>query len=80
MIKGNIEAGNKNEFSNNHKTKLIAGEVYDNVPYIKKAHSYMSQGELEGKKYGKTYSVYLPDPGEVKDGLEANPDLSLIHI
>ena len=74
MIKGNIEAGNNNEFSNNHKTKLIAGEVYDNVPYIKKAHSYMSQGELEGKKYGKTYSVYIPDPGEVKDGLEANPD------
>lgn len=63
-----------NTFSNNHKTKLIAGEVYDNLPYLKKAHSYMSQGELEGKKYGKTYSIYIPDPGEVKDGLEASPD------
>lgn len=63
-----------NEFSNNHKTKLIAGEVYDNLPYLKKAHSYMSQGELEGKKYGKTYSIYIPDPGEVRDGLEASPD------
>jgi hypothetical protein len=34
----------------------------------------MTQGELEGKKYGKTYSVYIPDPGQVSDGLEANPD------
>ena len=74
MIKGNIEAGNVNEFSNNHKTKLIAGEVYDNLPYLKKAHSYMTQGELEGKKYGKNYTVYIPDPGEVHDGLEAVPD------
>jgi hypothetical protein len=74
MIKGNIEAGNKNAFSNNHKTKLIAGEIYDNVPYIKKAHSYMSQSELEGKKYGKNYTVYIPTPGEVHEGLEAKPD------
>jgi len=65
---------NHGTFSNNKKVKLIAGEVYDNLPYLKKAHSYMTQGELEGKKYGKTYSVYIPDPGEVSDGLEANPD------
>jgi hypothetical protein len=63
-----------NQFSNNHKVKLIAGEVYDNLPYLKKAHSYMTQGELEGKKYGKSYSVYIPDCGQVADGLEANPD------
>lgn len=63
-----------NEFSNNHKTKLIAGEVYDNLPYLKKAHSYMTQGELDGKKFGRSYSIYLPDPGEVQDGLEAKPD------
>jgi len=63
-----------NDFSNNKKVKLIAGEVYDNLPYLKKAHSYMTQGELEGKKYGKSYTVYIPDPGEVNDGLEAKPD------
>lgn len=63
-----------NEFTNNKKVKLIAGEVYDNMPYTKKAKSYMSQGELEGKKYGNTYSIYLTDPGEVHDGLEASPD------
>ena len=64
----------KNEFTNNKKVKLIAGEVYDNMPYTKKAKSYMTQGELEGKKYGNTYSIYLTDPGEVHDGLEATPD------
>ena len=63
-----------NDFSNNKKVKLIAGQVYDNVPYIKKAHSYMTQGELEGKKYGREYQIYLPTPGEVHDGLEASPD------
>lgn len=63
-----------NAFSNNHKVKLVAGEVYDNLPYLKKAKSYMSQGELEGKKYGKTYDIYITDPGEVHDGLEASPD------
>lgn len=63
-----------NEFTNNKKVKLIAGEVYDNMPYTKKAKSYMTQGELEGKKYGNTYSIYLTDPGEVRDGLEAMPD------
>ena len=63
-----------NEFTNNKKVKLIAGEVYDNMPYTKKAKSYMTQGELEGKKYGNTYSIYLTDPGEVRDGLEATPD------
>lgn len=63
-----------NEFTNNKKVKLIAGEVYDNMPYTKKAKSYMTQGELEGKKYGNTYSIYLTDPGEVQDGLEAKPD------
>lgn len=63
-----------NNFSNSHKTKLIAAAVYNEAPYLKKAHSYMTQGELEGKKYGRTYSVYIPDPGKAVDGLEADPD------
>lgn len=63
-----------NSFSHNQKVKLFAGEVYDNMPYTKKAKSYMSQGELEGKKCGNTYSIYLTDPGEVHEGLEASPD------
>ena len=63
-----------NTFSNNKKTKLIAGAVVDAMDYVKASHSYMSQGELEGKKYGKSYTIYIPDPGKVSDGLTANPD------
>lgn len=62
------------QFANNLKVKLIAGAVYSNVPYVKKAHSYIPQSELEGKKYGRTYKVYIPDPGKAVDGLEASPD------
>lgn len=62
------------QFANNLKVKLIAGAVYSNVPYVKKAHSYIPQSELEGKKYGRTYKVYIPDPGKAVDGLTASPD------
>lgn len=62
------------QFANNLKVKLIAGAVYSNVPYVKKAHSYIPQSELEGKKYGRTYKVYIPDPGKAVDGLVASPD------
>ena len=62
------------QFTNNLKVKLIAGAVYSNVPYVKKAHSYIPQSELEGKKYGRTYKVYIPDPGKAVDGLVASPD------
>lgn len=62
-----------NEFSHNKKTKLIAASVVDAMDYVKASHSYMSQGELEGKKYGKTYNIYIPVAGEVKEGLVADP-------
>ena len=65
---------NNNMLSHNKKVKAIAGAIYDNVPYLKKAHSYIPQSELEGKKYGRHYSVYIPDPGKAVDGLTASPD------
>lgn len=68
-----------NNFSNSHKTKMIAGAVYNEVPYLKKAHSYMTQGELEGKKYGRTYSVYIPDPGHASNGLDITNDVDNIN-
>lgn len=68
-----------NNFSNSHKTKMIAGAVYNEVPYLKKAHSYMTQGELEGKKYGRTYSVYIPDPGHASNGLDITNDVDSIN-
>lgn len=63
-----------NEFTNNKKTKMIAAVVADNMDYVKKSKSYLSESELKNKKYGKEYKVYIPDPGKVKDGLEADPD------
>ena len=63
-----------NVFSNTDKVKMIATEVADKCPYLKEATSYMTQGQLDGKKYGRTYKVYIPDPGKVVDGLDADPD------
>ena len=63
-----------NEFSVNDRVKLIAGEVYENVPYVKKAVSYMSQEQTKGKKNGQTFKIYIPDPGKTIDGIVADPD------
>ena len=63
-----------NEFSINDRVKLIAGEVYENVPYVKKAVSYMSQEQTKGKKNGQTFKLYIPDPGKTIDGIVADPD------
>lgn len=70
-----------NEFSNTKKVKLIATEVADKCPYLKEATSYMTQGQLDGKKYGRTYKVYIPDPGKVVDGLDADPaDITEVEV
>lgn len=63
-----------NSFSNTKKTKLIAGAVIDAMDYVKASHSYMSQGELDGKKYGRSYKIYIPGTGHVAEGLDAEPD------
>ena len=63
-----------NEFSINDRVKLIAGEVYENVPYVKKAVSYMSQEQTKGKKNGQSFKIYIPDPGKTIDGIVADPD------
>ena len=63
-----------NQLTNNNKVKLVAGAVADELDYIKASVSKMDQSEFKGKKYGKSYSVYIPDVGSVKEGLEASPD------
>ena len=37
-----------NEFSNNAKTKIIAAEIYNEMPYLKKAKSYIPQEQMVG--------------------------------
>lgn len=63
-----------NDFTNNKKVLLVAGAVADELDYIKASVSKMSQEDFKGKKYGKSYSIYIPDVGSVKEGLEASPD------
>lgn len=62
------------KFVNNTKVKLVAAAVADELDYIKASVSKMPQSEFKGKKYGKTYQLYIPDVGTVKEGLEASPD------
>lgn len=59
-------ATNDQTFSNNKKVKMIATAVYANCPYLKKAHSYVPQDQMENKKFGNKYSVYIPDPGKTR--------------
>lgn len=59
-------ATNDQVFDDNRKVKMIATAVYANCPYLKKAHSYVPKDQMEGKKYGNHYSVYLPDPGKTR--------------
>jgi len=63
-----------NNFSNNLKVKMVAAAAADNMDYVKASRSYMSQAELQNKKWGREYKVYIPDPGKVVNGLVADPD------
>lgn len=63
-----------NDFTNNKKVSLVAGAVADELDYIKASVSKMSQADFKGKKFGKSYSIYIPDVGSVHEGLEASPD------
>lgn len=63
-----------NDFTNNKKVLLVAGAVADELDYIKASVSKMTQADFKGKKYGKSYNIYIPDVGSVKEGLEASPD------
>lgn len=62
-----------NKFTNNTKVKLVAGAVADAMDYTKASVSKMSQGEFKGKKYGRSYQVYIPTTAKVVEGTEADP-------
>lgn len=64
----------ENCFSNNKKVQLIARACADEMDYIKASKSYMSQNDFKGKKFGRDYKIYIPDPGKVVDGVVADPD------
>ena len=61
-------------FSNNEKTQIIASLVNEKMDYVKASKSYLKQSDFAGKKFGKSYKIYITDPGKVVDGIVANPD------
>lgn len=62
-----------NKFVHNKKCKLIAASVFDNMDYVKASVSMLSEADMKNKKFGRSYNVYLPDPGKVVQGLKADP-------
>lgn len=62
-----------NSFSNNKKVKLIAANVADARVFTKASVSKMSQSEFAGKKFGKSYTLYIPGKPKVVNGVVADP-------
>lgn len=60
-------------FTKRKALKALAGAIATQMPYIAKASSLFSQSELKGKKYGMSVHGYLPDAGNVYDGIVATP-------
>lgn len=58
----------------NRKVQLIAAAVADNMDYIKASVSKLSEADMANKKFGRSYSVYMPDPGKVIQGIKAEGD------
>lgn len=58
----------------NKKVQLVAAAIADNMDYIKASVSKLSEADMANKKFGRSYEVYMPDPGKVIQGIKANPD------
>lgn len=72
-VYGQVGANVSNSFTNNKKVQLVAANVADARVFTKASVSKMSQGEFSGKKYGKSYSLYIPGHPKVVNGVVADP-------
>lgn len=63
-----------NDFSQNTKVQLVAGAIADNLDYVRASVSKLDQSQMKNKKFGKSYKLYIADPGTVQEGLCAKPD------
>lgn len=63
-----------NKLATNVKVQLVAGAISDELSYLKASVDKMSQADFAHKRFGKSYKLYLADPGSVYEGLEAHPD------
>lgn len=64
----------KNGFVNAKHVERIAAVVADNMPYLAKSRSGLSQEQLKGKKFGTTYNLYLSPLATVRKGVCAEPE------
>lgn len=62
-----------NTFTNNKKVKLVAANIEDQRVFTKASVSKMKQSDFEGKKYGKTYNLYIPGRPKMVNGVVADP-------
>lgn len=63
-----------NGFVNAKHVERIAAVVADNMPYLAKSRSGLSQEQLKGKKFGTTYNLYLAPLATVRSGVCAEPE------
>lgn len=64
----------KNGFVNAKHVERIAAVVADNMPYLAKSRSALTQEQLKGKKFGTSYNMYLPPLATVRKGVCAEPE------
>ena len=64
----------KNGFVNAKHVERIAAVVADNMPYLVKSRSGLSQEQLKGKKFGTTYNLYISPLATVRKGVCADPE------
>lgn len=62
-----------NTFTNNKKVQLVAANIEDQRVFTKASVSKMKQSDFAGKKYGKSYTLYIPGRPKVVNGVVADP-------
>lgn len=62
-----------NTFSNNKKVRMVAANVADQRIFTKSSVSKMKQSDFEGKKYGRSFTLYIPGRPKVVNGTVADP-------
>lgn len=62
-----------NVFANNKKVQLIAANIADGRVFTRASVSKMKQSDFQGRKYGKSYNLYIPGKPKVVNGVVADP-------
>lgn len=62
-----------NSFVNNKKVQLIAANIADGRVFTRASVSKMKQSDFQGKKFGKSYNLYIPGKPKVVNGVVVDP-------